>query len=234
MRQNVAVAADNLDDVTLSDTDRVSLWLMSADGRRALQRTLRDLKLPTAFDADLITQVCHAADQMTAKAQPIESVAAWTTRTLRLRGIDLVRSPRSSVASMVLHRNDGDVQIDLAEPTEVLAEMDAHLDAAAVRQNLGAAWCTDEPWKLSAALTVLTVLYDEAGPGSGCPQPVGGASEVEAAHWVGLWYAGKRDLFPAPGEPAGNTLTKRRSRATQMVKEVLRGSATTIEGGDQQ
>src|SRR6478672_7634026 len=57
VRQNVAVGADDLDDQTLSDTDRVSLWLMSADGRRALQRTLRDLKLSTAFDADLITQV---------------------------------------------------------------------------------------------------------------------------------------------------------------------------------
>lgn len=54
MRQNVVVAADNLDDVTLSDTDRVSLRLMSPDGRRARQRTLRDLKLletSTAFDA---------------------------------------------------------------------------------------------------------------------------------------------------------------------------------------
>jgi len=90
--QNVTVATEDPDDVALSDTDRVSLWLMSVDGRRALNRTLRDLKLPAAFDADLVIQVCHAADQMTAKGQPITSIAAWTTRVLRLRGIDLVRS----------------------------------------------------------------------------------------------------------------------------------------------
>ena len=137
---------------------------------------------------------------------------------------------------MVARSGDGDSDygpMDFAENSDVLADLDAHLDAVAVRHRLGAAWLAiDEPWKVSAALTVLAVLYDEAGPGNGCPQPVGGASEVEAAHWVGLWYAGKRDLFPSDSQPAGNTMTKRRSRATLMVKHVLRTSATSDNGGD--
>ena len=92
--------------------------------------------------------------------------------------------------------------------------------------------CTAEPWAVSAALTVLTVMYDDGVPGPGCPQPVAGASEAEAAHWVGLWYAGKRDVFPSASEPAGNTLTKRRSRATTVVKELLRSCAVDLAGGE--
>ena len=51
--QNERVAGDNIDSVTLSDADRVSLWLMSTDGRNAVQRTLRALRLPGFFDTDL-------------------------------------------------------------------------------------------------------------------------------------------------------------------------------------
>ena len=111
--QTGLVALDNVNDPALSDTDRVSLWLMSNDGKAVLRRTLRDLRLPTAFDGDLIMQVCHAADQMTAKGEPIESIPAWTTRTLRLRGIDLVRWPRSSRASTVVTTSDGELDVEL-------------------------------------------------------------------------------------------------------------------------
>ena len=113
MSQTGPVAVDIVDDPTLSDTDRGSLWLMSKDGEFVLRRTLRDLRLPTAFDGDLIMQVCHAADQMTAKGEPIESIPAWTTRTLRLRGIDLVRWPRSSRASTVVTTSDGELDVEL-------------------------------------------------------------------------------------------------------------------------
>ena len=232
MVHNERVAADDFDSVTLSDADRVSLWLMSTDGRNVVQRTLRDLRLPGSFDVDLIVQACHAADQMVAKGQPIESIPAWTTRTLRLRGIDLVRSPRSSTVSTTVTTNDGLNELDLADTVDAFAAADAEFDAVAVRQRLGAAWLTEEPWKVSAALTVITVLFDESAPGAGCPTPTGGASPIEAAHWVGLWYAGKRDVFPTLAEPAGNTLTKRRSRATATVRDLLRASAMEHLGGE--
>jgi len=218
-------------DFTLSDADQVSLWLGSKDGQRAVKNTLHAVRLPEAFDSDLVTMVCHGADQMVAKGVPIASVAAWATRTLRLRAIDLVRSPRTSRVALVAHTSDGELERDLPDrPDEALAEHDANALAVDVRQQLGATWASEPAWTISAALTVVAVLYDGAGPGHGCPQPKGGASEVEAAHWVGLWYAGRRDLFPAPYEPAGNTITKRRSRATQTVRDLLSGCAP--ETGD--
>lgn len=230
--QNERVAGDNIDSVTLSDADRVSLWLMSTDGRNAVQRTLRALRLPGFFDTDLVVMVCHAADRMVAKGEPIESIPAWTTRTLRLRGIDLFRSPRSSSVSTTMATHDGVVDRDIADSEDALAHANAEFDASSVRQRLGAAWFTEDPWAVSAALSVLTVLYDEGSPGAGCPQPVGGASDIESAHWVGLWYAGRRDVFPTASEPAGNTLTKRRSRATAAVKELLRARALDDMGGE--
>jgi hypothetical protein len=233
IRHNDFVSQNGFDDQSLSDADRVSLWLMSADGKRAVKRTLQNLRLPATFDADLIVQVCHSADRMMAKGEPIKSIPAFATRVLNQRGKDLVRSPRSSVGSLLVHGDDGAVQLDPPQTdTNPIEDLHVDLDAIAIRHTLGAAWHTEEPWKVSAALTVLTVLFDEAGPGDRCPRPVGGASPVEAAHWVGLWYAGRRELFPGPGRPAGNTLTKQRSRASQQVRELLKASASAIGGGE--
>jgi len=216
-----------------TDADRVSLWLMSADGLGAVNRTLRDLRLPDAFDTDLIISVCHSAGQMVAKQEAIESIPAWTTRTLKLRAIDLVRSPRTSQLQLVVDNSD-DFADRLADPTDQIAAADAQLDAVTVRRQLSDAWYTKPPWSVSAALTVLTVLYDEARPSDDCPKPVSGASVVEAAHWVGLWYSGKRDVFPAADQladhPADNTITKRRSRATSEVRNLLRTNAASTTG----
>ena len=229
VRQNGHMVRNRVD-VTLSDADQVSLWLMSVEGRRTVKNVLRDKRLPGFFDSDLVSMVCHAADQMVAKGERIESVAAWTTHTLRRRATDLVRSPRTSRAALVVQTSEGELEVELPDHHDSFAEHDAVALAVDVRQRLGASWITEPAWTVSAALTVMTVLYDGAGPGRGCPTPKGGASEVEAAHWVGLWYAGRRDLFPTAQEVAGNTITKRRSRATLTVRELL--SRCAPETGD--
>ena len=226
------MAAEYVDDLSLSNGDRVSLWLMCTSGRETLKGTLRALRLPMAFDADLVVRVCDAADQMTEKGQLIESVPGWTTRLLRLRGIDLVRSPQTSRGRTAVHLEGDELELQLPELADALAEAEADFNAIEVRQRLGSMWGVHEPWRISAALTVLSVLFDGAAPGARCPQPAGGAAQDEAAHWVGLWYAGKRDVFPLPGEPAGNTMTKRRSRATLLVRELLRSAAVGMGGGN--
>ena len=233
VRENGLMNVDDVSDPVLTDADRVSLWLMSADGLAAVKRTLRDLRLSDAFDTDLIVSVCHAAGQMVAKQQPIESIPAWTTRTLKLRAIDLVRSPRTSRLQLVVDNSDDavhDLADHLADPTDQFNDADVQLDAVAVRRQLSDEWHTKPSWSVSAALTVLTVLYDEANPSDDCPQPASGASDVESAHWVGLWYSGKRDLFPHPDQPADNTITKRRSRATTEVRNLLRTNAPSTTG----
>jgi hypothetical protein len=228
--QTVHMALDGADGTVLSDADLVSLWLMSAEGQRVVARTLRDLKLPSAFDADLVISVCHSADQMAARGVAIESIPAWATRTLRLRAIDLVRSPRSSRVQMGVGPDGEDLAFDVRDPADAIASSSVEIDASDVRRRLGTSWGRLDGWQVSAALTVLSVLYDEADPGVGCPQPVGGASEHEAAHWVGLWYSGRRDLFPGPDIASSNTLTKRRSRASSAVKQLLRSAAQSEEG----
>lgn len=227
--------ADIEDDPQLSDADRVSLWLMSADGQRAVARTCQSLRLPAAFDTDLVVQVCRAADRMVEKGEPIESAPAFATRTLRLRAMSLLASPRSSRARNVVAGDDGEIETDRADGVDRFADVEADLRADEARRRLAGLWPSEQPWALSAALTVMSVLYDGAVPGTGCPTPVGGASEIEAAHWSGLWYAGRHDLFPGPNEPGGNTLTKRRSRAATVVKDVLRSSASdaTTANADQ-
>jgi hypothetical protein len=243
--QTGGVSTADADSPASTDADRVSLWLMSAEGLAAMQRTRRDLRLADGFDTDLIVSVCHAAEQMAAQGERIESIPAWTKRTLRLRATHLLEPPRTSRVRYVVNGQGGvadDPLDELVDPADQFDDLDTALDAQRVRDRLTDAWFTKPPWSVSAALTVLAVLCDEADPSDDCPQPLNGASDIEAAHWVGLWYAGRRDVFPdshqpadqptdqRTGQPFDQTITKRRSRATTEVRNLLRAGAPSTTG----
>ena len=74
----------------------------------------------------------------------------------------------------------------------------------------------ERPEDISAAITFIARVADEAELAQQCPQPEAGATATEAAVWAGLWYAGRHECF---GE--GNTITKRRSRAMSRVRALF-------------
>lgn len=214
----------------LTDADRVALWLASADGDAAVAWSLGQLRLPAAFDADLVAMAIHAADRMVQRGDAIESVPAWTKRTLRLRAIDLMKSPRGRPA---LERpEDVDSQTvattDAAETSELLAAM----DLAALRREIATRWDDRSAWTRSASLTYLSVAIDGCAPGVSCPAPIGGADEFDAAHWAGLHYADQRQCFAPFGKPDDNTIRQRRKRRIDDVRRVLIGAYHRTQGDD--
>src|SRR5689334_13392943 len=78
------------------DPDRVAAWLASSAGMDAVGWTLRRFRLPQSFDTDLVGMVLHAADLMADRDERINVLEAWARRTLRLRAMDLARSPRAA------------------------------------------------------------------------------------------------------------------------------------------
>jgi hypothetical protein len=68
---------------------------------------------------------------------------------------------------------------------------------------------------------VLAIALDGAGPADDCPTPKAGAGDGEALAWAGLFYAGRRECFPAAGAADDPATRKRRSRAVQDQRRIL-------------
>ncbi|MEO6125238.1 MAG: hypothetical protein ABIR32_16150 [Ilumatobacteraceae bacterium] len=204
---------------TLTDADRVALWLASPEGTAALRWSLEKLRLPVAFDTDLVGMVIHAADRMVQRGDVIESVPAWTRRTLRLRAIDLMKSPRGRPA--FIQPEDVDSPAGAGTDAADAAELVAAMDLAEIRREIAGRWDDRSGWTRSASLTYLSVAIDGCAPGVSCPAPIGGADEFDAAHWAGLHYADQRQCFAPFGERDDNTIRQRRKRRIDDVRKIL-------------
>lgn len=212
----------------LTDADRVSLWLMTNEGAAALMSTLRRFGLQGSFDSDLVKMVIHAADLMVDKGQSIESIPAWTKSALRLRAMDLLRSPGSQRAYHGID-DDSTTGRSLTQPRgsvehNDIAQLLTGMAVADIRRHVGAQWGTTQSWRISASLTYLSISVDGCAAGTACPAPVGGAGELDAAHWAGLHYAGQHECFAAHGQPDSNTIRQRRKRKIDDVRSLLQES----------
>jgi len=212
----------------LTDADRVALWLVSSDGMLAIARALEQLRLPASFDTDLVGMVVHAADRMVARGDAIESIPGWTKRTLRLRAIDLMKSPRGRPA--LVRPEDVDSPSVTYTDGSGTAELLAAMDLDEIRRLIGRMSGDTGAWSRSASLTYLSVALDGCFPGVSCPAPIGGADEFDAAHWAGLHYADQRQCFAPFGESDDNTIRQRRKRRIDDVRKVLVEAYRSTQG----
>lgn len=210
----------------MGNGDRVSLWLMTAEGRAAVRATLRRYRLPEAFDSDLIDKAIHAAELMQARGEVIELVPAWTRRTLRLRATDLLKSPGSRRATPVGPPDETpDLVAGLPDPGDDFARVAVEFDVVEIRRHLGGRWGETHPWRVSASLTYLSITMDAGTAGRRCPRPASGADEYDAAHWAGLYYAGLRDVFPGTGEDTPAMRQRRKRRIDEVRKTLIEAHA---------
>jgi len=180
-----------------------------------------------SFDADVAVKVLHAAEVAARRGAVLENVGGWTTTVIRRRAADIAKGAEfrnravmtstsrddSDDAGMDQYADDqdgGDVSCDALDP--------AVLDS--LRHRL-AATCGHRPRASSAALTMISVIAELAEPGGHCPRPMSGATSLDAAAWVGLWYAGQRDLFPLGGASDTPAVRKARSRAMSFARTEL-------------
>jgi len=206
-----------------TDVARVARWLTSADGQAMVRRELRRCGLPDSYDADLAEMTEHAAQRMADRGQPIHSIPAWTTQTVRRRAMDLLKSPA--------HRRRDPLDESVADSTLVdssdsIADLLAALQLADIRRHIGRVDRHPFAWPVSASLSFLSVAIDGCAPGRCCPAPIGGADEYDAAHWAALFYAGETACFAANGGADTATIRQRRKRRIDAVRAVLADAYT--------
>jgi hypothetical protein len=82
----------------------------------------------------------------------------------------------------------------------------------------------DESWRVSAALTFVSIIAHKARVGDGCPQPKAGATYEDAALWAGLWYAGRTECFIDPTRTR-QAIDRDRARKCAQLRELMKGAA---------
>lgn len=241
--------------------DRAATYLAN-DGQRYARRLTDRYRLPGAFAEDLSQEALLAVHRRMTSGRPIDNVEAFVNTVLRRRAVDLVRGElRRPAVDRRAHDDDHDL-LDIADDDVDLPELDIVAAAelttlrAAVARRLG-----HDALSAAGALAVLAHLdpLDPADAAHDCPRPAGGATETEAANWVGLFYAGRRgwwpdsrpdgndehvgndghggndgdDARPASGDTAA--IRKRRSRWATSLRQLLHDSAAELgihPGGD--
>lgn len=190
-------------------------FMSSLKGQDTVRNALLRRRLPTALDSDIEEAVLSEATRFLANGNTIESPSGWCAARISARSLDLARG-------MVRHRRDGFMVIDgfpdisdYPEPVDQeisLALSDAALTS--LRKNIVESMAPGP--LVSGALTVVSVLAEEAELAKTCPQPATGATSMDAACWAGLWYARQSDCFGP-----GNTVDQRRARNTKRIKQLL-------------
>lgn len=190
-------------------------FMSSTKGQDKVKSALLRRRLPTALDSDVEEAVLSEATRFLANGNTIESPSGWCSARISARALDLARG-------MVRRDRDGCILVDgfpdvsdYPEPVdqEISLEMS---DAALTYLRKNIVESTASGPLVSGALTVVSVLAEEAELVKTCPQPVTGATSLDAACWAGLWYARQLDCF---GQ--GNTVDQRRARNTKRIKHLL-------------
>ena len=227
-------------------------FLRSDAGRAAVDRSLATLHLPRALADDVVQDALRRVCVATAPGgEPIDNVEAFVTTVVHRAAVDIVRGRVRRPQVIDLRGVDPDAEVQGCWFTPA-SHLDAGADAcagealAAVRRTIHHL-LGDDPMAGAAALAYLVVTVDGGVPASDCPRPAGGATAVDEAEWVGLWYSGRRDCFEAPSlgrhgracglgggvardgqarRTAGAAgVRKRRSRATLRFRSALTAAA---------
>lgn len=200
-------------DSTLAE---VHAYVGSSAGQERIQKALLRRRLPGSLDTDIEEAVLGEAFRFLTRGQVIGSVPGWCNARIAARSIDLARGAIRNELVFGVRVSDDDVADNAV--TERSTPPNENLAEARVAILYADASSAD----ISAGLTFVTRVADEADLLDECPQPVAGATASDAALWAGLWYAKQSECF---GD--GNTITKRRSRAARRVRELL---AVALEG----
>lgn len=196
-------------------------------GRGYAERLVARKRLPDAHVDDVVQEARIALHRAIARGTVIDNIEAFLTTVIRRRVTDLLRGDirRSEVP---FERLDDEGYVRDAEPVD---RADPEADVLAIAQTASLRVAIGErlegPTRLPAAgaLAVLAHVdpHDPAAPADDCPRPAGGATPVEAAAWVGLFYAGRRGWWSDDDTPA---IRQRRSRWARAQTEVLEAAAT--------
>ncbi|MDE0802559.1 MAG: sigma-70 family RNA polymerase sigma factor [Acidimicrobiales bacterium] len=200
-------------------------------GRGYAERLVAQKRLPDAHVDDVVQEAWIAVHRAIARGTEIDNIEAFVTTVIRRRVTDLLRGDiRRTEVPFERLDDEGYVRdIEPVDRTGPGADPEADVIALAQTASLRAAIGErlDGPTRLPAAgaLAVLAHVdpHDPAAPADDCPQPTGGATPVEAAAWVGLFYAGRRGWWSDDDTPA---IRQRRSRWARAQTELLEAAAT--------
>jgi hypothetical protein len=209
-------------------------FLRSETGRGIVRRTLATQRLPLTLADDLIQDTLRRVWVATnGTGLAVDNLEAFVSTLLRRSAVDIVRGRIRS--PQVIDRRaavdpDAEVQgwpFDGPSPLDVEADALAGESLAVIRRAIHNGLSVD-PVAGAAALAYLAVTVDGAPVAPHCPQPAGGATAVEAAEWVALWYAGRHDCFSIDAAIQPATVRKRRSRWTRRFRDLLTRVATAV------
>ena len=205
---------------------------LTGDGHRVVARALAGHGLPAHLADDLVQEALLRAHRAEQRGDVVANVDAFTTTLVQRAARDLLRGirrrPEGHAAAAPIDELEGDPVVGrLGADLPEAAAMGAAAAVELRRRVAGA--LVGQPRPAAGALAVLAIVLDGAGPADDCPAPRAGAGDDEALAWAGLFYAGRRECFPAPGEGDDAATRKRRSRAVQDQRRVLHDAVT---GGD--
>lgn len=209
----------------------VHSYVSSPEGQTRIHQALLRHRLPTALDADIEEAVISEALRFIRKGNEIASPAGWCNARISARAIDLARGViRRRLADEDRSHSEYDQCAD--DQQDALGDVFPRDESPASSSTLSG-WRSTvlhadaDPYDVCAVLTTISVLAEGVPLVEECPQPQAGATREEAACWAGLWYANRAECF---GE--GNTITKRRSRATKRLKQLLREATAALTTKD--
>lgn len=231
--------------------DEAAAFLRGA-GLSYARRQVQAKRLPTALVEDVVQEalvaVIRAVESGDGPDGGIDNVEAWVTRVVRNIVVDLMRGEMRR-AEVLVRGGDDDVDL-VATAVDERVDVPAEVVGGHLADDLRAAIARRLDGAALAAAGALAVLahrdpLDPADIADDCPQPLGGATEAEAASWVGLFYAGRRGWFEDDQGDDGSTGTgptaapaairQRRSRWARAQADVLAEAADELglhPGGD--
>jgi len=235
----VRAVADPAVDAQLGEAKR---WLWSADGRASAEAVLRGRRIwiedarAALTPDDLLSDAFRAFWNRLRRHGPVEEFhpGGYLTRTMQ-RLVGQACRGRYRWAAFSVEELEwqlvGGAAGDLGD--DLIAGLGTGDALERVRAAIEAADAPD--WVRAGALAYVTVLaHPDAVPDDHpVPRPERGARPDEAALWIALWFAGRRDgLFPRPGAPADAAMRKARSRAGTQIRAVVLGALSDV-GADQ-
>ena len=204
-------------------------WLWSDDGRASAEGVLHRRRFglqeqrATLSSDDLRADAFRAFWERVRRHGPVEDLdpAAYLTRTMQNLVLAACRG-RVRLAPL----DHPDVERHLVAAAEPVDDPVLHLgtgdDLEAVRAAIEAA--AAPTWVRAGALVYVTVLaHPDAVPDDHpVPRPERGARPDEAALWIALWFAGRRDgLFPDRGAAPDARMRQARSRAGRQIRDLV-------------
>ena len=209
--------------------ERAMAFLQSSDGKQMVKQRLSTYRMPLNLRDDLVQETMIRVLRAEARAVEPDNPEAFVTTLFQRAAQDLLRGrlrrPEGHLAAPP-DREGGwefaDDDVDLGElfpEAERLAELGDRVEATRSRlaDRLGV-----KAHPAAGALAVLAIVHGDATPAADCPEPVGGVAAEEGVWWAGVFYGGPDGCFTTDGSAEDAALRKRRSRALQATKAVMK------------